>query len=120
MDFSTLVVVFVVFLLFFQGAGVLLDSWNARSSMWAQKGVQTQATQSSVHDFITKISQSGLNKAILRRKGFRERLELLLMRSGYIFQWKPEDLLFYKELCAILGVFLMWQSGQTNIFILAI
>jgi tight adherence protein C len=38
----------------------------------------------------------------------------MLIRSGYVFGWKPEDLLFYEELGIALGLLFIWQSGQTQ------
>src|SRR5258708_12506406 len=51
----------------------------------------------------------GLNRAILRNKKFSEKLDLLLVRSGNVFGWNIEALLFYKELGGGLGLLFMWK-----------
>jgi tight adherence protein C len=115
MDFPTIAITLIVFAVLYQGAGFFLESRQGKTSLWPQRtGPLASATTTSLQGLIAIVSQTGINKAILRRKGFREHLELLLMRSGYLFGWKPEDLLFFKELGALFGAFLMWQCGQTQ------
>ncbi len=115
MDFATFLITLIIFVLVYQGAGLYLEARQAkRSSAWSQSSSASASSRSSLRDVIGKISHAGFNKAILRNKRFRERLELMLIRSGYIWGWKPEDLLFYKELGAIFGLVLVWQSEQTQ------
>jgi tight adherence protein C len=114
MDFASIAVILVIFVVAYQGAGILLEMRQAKSQTWSQ-GVSTSLSSSSImKDIISKLSQTSLNKALLRRKRYRERLDVILMRSGYIFGWKAEDLLFFKELGALFAVFLVWQSGHTQ------
>src|SRR2546423_14964203 len=111
MDFTTLLIALVVFALIYQGVGLYFETRQTKASAWSQ---QPNVTSSTLKDLVDKVSQTGLNKALLRNKKFRDRLDLLLIRSGYIFGWKSEDLLFYKELGICLGLFFIWRSGQTQ------
>src|SRR5439155_20154397 len=113
MEFATLVIALIVFAVACQGIGFYLEARQAKSSSWSQRSQSSSSLASTLRDLIGKASRTGFNKAILRNKKFSDRLELLLVRSGHVFGWKPEDLLFYKELGAFLGLLLIWQSGQT-------
>jgi len=114
MDFATIAVILVVFTVAYQGVGVLLEMRQAKSQTWSNRLSGSSSSSTTMQDIIAKISQIGLNKALLRKKGYRENLDVTLMRSGYVFGWKAEDLLFFKELGALFAVFLTWQSGQTQ------
>jgi len=114
MDFASIAVILVIFVVAFQGAGLLLEMRQAKPQAWSQPLSSSPSSSTAIKDMISKISQTGINRALLRKKGFRENLDLVLMRSGYVFGWKAEDLLFFKELGALFAVYLVWQSGQTQ------
>ena len=114
MDFATIAVILVIFVVAYQGAGLLLEMRQARSQSWPSHRDGPGSSSTTMQDIISKISHIGINKALLHKKGYRERLDLALMRSGYVFGWKAEDLLFFKEFGALFAIFLVWQSGQTQ------
>ncbi len=80
MDFATLVIAVLIFVLVYQGAGLFLA---ARQSQVFQlvKTIRFDSTSvtSSLRNLMSKMSQMGMNKALLRNKKFRERLERLLV-----------------------------------------
>ena len=78
MDFPTIAITFIVFAVLYQGAGYFLESRQGKTSLWSQRtGPLASATTTSLQGLVAIVSQTGINKALLRRKGFRERLELL-------------------------------------------
>jgi tight adherence protein C len=112
MDFATLAIAGVIFAVTYQGVGLYLESRRLKRPFGSPRS--SSASSFALQEFINKISQVGFNKTLLRRKGYRERLETLLVRSGYAFRWKAEDLLFFKELSAAVGLLLVWYTGQTQ------
>jgi len=48
------------------------------------------------------------NKFILQNKRFRDRMELLLLRSGQVFGWTPADALLCKEVMILVALILCW------------
>jgi tight adherence protein C len=114
MDLPTLMIAVIIFVLAYQGVGLYLESQHNKISSWAGEKQAASSLPSSLQNLINRVTQLGVNRAILKRKGYRERLDTLLMRSGYVFKWTAEDLLFFKEFGAAAGLFLMWRSGNTQ------
>jgi tight adherence protein C len=114
MDYPTLVIALLIFALIYQGIGFALEARQSKTPTWSSDLPATSTSSRTLRDVVYKVSQTGLNKAILRNKRYRERMELMLIKSGHVFGWKVEDFLFYKELTAGCGLLLVWQSGHTN------
>ena len=96
MDLATLIIAITFFGLAYQGIGLYLESRQPRPPIWSPQAAPASSASGSIRDFIGKFSRNALNRALLKNKKFRERMELLLVRSGYVYGWKPEDFLFYK------------------------
>src|SRR5260221_13309443 len=109
MDFASIAIAATVFILLYQGIGLFLESRQSRAAAWARRSGQDNALASALQNTIHKVSDMGLNRAILRNKKFSEKLDLLLVRSGNVFGWNIEALLFYKELGGVLGLLFMWK-----------
>jgi len=112
MDLSNITLAIPVFFLMYAGADMLLSS--RRSTVGRRERRSVRHTADSVRQFSRMIGESGLNQAVLRIKGLRERLDLLLLRSGYPFGWKAEDLLFYKEACVVAAALVLWLTGTRD------
>jgi tight adherence protein C len=61
-----------------------------------------------LQEFSRQMGQLGLNQSLLKIAGLRKRLDLILLRSGYPYGWKAENLLFYKEASVILAALVLW------------
>jgi tight adherence protein C len=107
MDISTIFLALPIFFIGYQGVGLLMDAQAAKkwSTGSAAKG---QTLGKAVRDFTQLSAKLGFNKILLRNKSLRERLELLLLRSGNPFGWKEEDFLFIKEIVALVVFGLLW------------
>jgi len=98
-----------VFLIVYNGLEILFESRRSKTDAWS---TQPQArSESGLRSLTGSLGRMGFNKLILQRKGYREKLETKLMRSGHVFGWKPEDLLLYKEIGVLLAVFLLWENN---------
>jgi tight adherence protein C len=111
MNFQTLILVLPIFLVLYGAVGLLL---NMRKRTVSFGGQRSGTSFSALRDFITSIGGSSINQAILQVGGFRQRLDELLMRSGYPFGWKAGDLLFMKEFLVILAAVAVWQLDPDN------
>src|SRR4029077_7424400 len=111
MDLSTLLLAVTIFILAYQGVGMLIDARAQQKSGLGWGPQRSGLTQKTLRDFTSMVGKLGFNKIILRNKALSERLELLLLRSGYPYGWKPEYFLFYKELMACFMVFMIWRLG---------
>lgn len=56
----------------------------------------------------------GFQQWLTRNQRYRERLDLLLIRSGHPFQWTVEDLLFFKLAFIAVAAALMWAYAISN------
>jgi len=114
MDFASVAIAVTLFMVFYQGVGLYLESRQSRSAAWTRRSEQQSTLAAGIREVIHKVSDFGPNRAILRNKKTRDRFDLLLVRSGNIFGWKAEDLLFYKEFGGILGIVFMWKLDITQ------
>jgi len=55
------------------------------------------------------------NQWFLKNEAYRNRLELILIRSGYPFQWSVEDFFFFKIVMLGIALFLLWILGADSI-----
>ncbi len=111
MSFQTLILVFPIFLVLYGAVGMLL---NMRKRTVPFGGQRAGTSFHALREFMTSIGASSINQAILKVGGFRQRLDELLMRSGYPFGWKAGDLLFMKEFLIILAAVTVWQLDPDN------
>lgn len=112
MSLSAFILMGGVFIFCYKGIEIFLESRDQLPSLGSH--VAKRSAGSSLREWTGKIGALGLNKWILSHSKFHDRLELLLLRSGSVFGWRPEDLLFYKELCAILAALYCWHFGITQ------
>src|SRR5579872_7428052 len=112
MSLSALILLGAVFVLCYKGLEIFLESREQLPSFGSR--LTKRSAGSSLREWTGKIGSLGLNKWILSHAKFHDRLELLLLRSGSVFGWRPNDLLFYKELAAVLSVFYCWHLGMTQ------
>ncbi|OGR89951.1 MAG: hypothetical protein A2992_01085 [Elusimicrobia bacterium RIFCSPLOWO2_01_FULL_59_12] len=112
MDLGAFLIGVPIFFLFYQGVGLLLDA-RSQNRSWTSVGEvpQEAASKKILREFAHFSGKLGFNKVLLRHKQLNDRLELLLLRSGYPYGWKAEDLLLCKELCALFFVLLIWRMG---------
>jgi len=115
MELNSLLMALPIFLLVYQGVGLFMESRVQQRWRSAEKARRTESSSSLFREFTNVSAKMGFNKIVLRHQGLRERLELLLLRSGYPFGWKAEDLLFCKELMALLFAFWLWRVGSGNL-----
>jgi tight adherence protein C len=113
MNLSTLLIAFPIFMVVYQAVGMALDAREAQR--WGTGAAAKESgTQTAMKQYINFSGKLGFNNMLLRNKNFNERLELLLLRSGNPFGWKPKDLVFCKELIALLVVFWLWRVGTVS------
>src|SRR5437870_5816955 len=105
MDLNVLLLALPVFFLLYSGVGMLLESRRPASSPWGT--FRKKAPQKSMQEVFSIGSRLGFNKTLLQNKKFRDRLDLLLIRSGHVFGWKPEDVVFYKEVSVVVVALLL-------------
>lgn len=115
MDTGLLIILIPTFFVIYSGVGMLVDAKKPPKPHW-QKSAEPTAP-SGLRELTQKLAGLGFNKAILGNSKFRENLELILIRGGYPFGWKAEDLLFYKELGILLACFFLFRSGTHNVVI---
>jgi tight adherence protein C len=111
MDLSMLFLAIPIFLLAYQGVGMMLDARENQKSGVGWGTQRNSLPQKSLREFTSMVGKLGFNRALLRNKRLSERLELLLLRSGYPYGWKPEDFLFYKEFTGCFITFMLWRFG---------
>lgn len=114
MDLTTILIVLPIFFVLYKAVGMFLDSqpakrWGAPNKLRERP----KASENALREFTQLSSKMGFNKFLLRSKLFSERLELLLLRSGYPFGWKAEDLLFTKEIGAV-GLLALFAYGSPD------
>jgi tight adherence protein C len=114
LDVSTVALAVPIFFIAYSGMGMMLDTKRRSGYAFGQR--HPSAATRSLQEFTRHIGEMGFNQAILRIKGFRERLDRLLLHSGHPFEWKAEDLLFYKEFLLIVALFFVWQSSMRGLF----
>jgi len=107
--FNSLFMTVLIFLVAYAGVGILLDSKKKKPLRLRTR--RDEASARIFRDFSQAIGHLAFNRAALSIRGFRERLERLLLSSGYAFGWNTEDLLFYKELALVLGAFFLWLGN---------
>jgi len=75
-----------------------------------------EATEPKKSNFFAGIGKRfALHQWFLKNKAYRDRLELILIRSGYPFQWSVEDFFFFKVILTCVAVFLLWLYDMNNI-----
>ncbi len=112
MDLRTLLMMLLIFPVAYGGIGLFLDSrrtGGAFSTRW-----RADSQRRSMLDLSTLVGRLALNQFILRIKGLRSSLDLLLMRAGHPFGWKAEDLLVYKEIAMAASLFVLWGCDMTE------
>jgi tight adherence protein C len=62
-----------------------------------------------------KLPRFAFNRFFLSNARLRQKWDLLLLRSGNVHGWKPEDFLTFKELSVVLAAIFLWRNGVTNI-----
>jgi tight adherence protein C len=107
MNLSMLLIGLPVFLLVYQGVGWWFESRESSRSPWGAH--RPTNSGSRLRDWSGFGSKLGFNKILLRNARFRERLELMLLRSGHPFGWKADDLVFIKEVGVCLAAFFLWR-----------
>jgi tight adherence protein C len=111
MDTTTIFIALPIFMIVYQA----IDLWQESRSQNAYAGFGKNSADASLHKSIREFTQlgskMGFNRGILRIKSFYDRLDLLLLRSGYPLGWKVEDFLFVKEISAIFGIGMIWWLG---------
>ena len=112
MDLSLILLAVPIFFLAYQGVGMMMDVRDQQKSGLGWGAQRSGMTQKTLRDFTSMAGKLGFNKILLRNKALNDRLELLLLRSGHPFGWKPEDLLFYKELMACFLAYMIWRVGS--------
>ena len=111
MDLNTLFIILPIFLVAYKGAGLLLDAHAEQKWGRSKTAPNAPASSRAMKEFSSISTKLGFNRVLLRYQPLHDRLELLLLRSGYPFGWKPEDFLFTKEIVALLMLLLMWQMN---------
>ncbi len=111
MDWGPILIAVPIFLLVYQGLGLYLDSKSQKQWVTASEAPKEELGQKALRGFTEFSEKLSFNKSLLRYQKLRERLELLLLRSGYPFGWKAENFLFVKELTGLFFVLLFWRSG---------
>jgi tight adherence protein C len=111
-SFSAILLLGAIFFLFYKGIEIFQESREDLPTFGTRR--QQQSAGSSLREWSGKLGSIGLNKWILNRRGYHDKLELLLLRSGSVFGWRPEDLLFYKELGGVLGALYCWNLGTSQ------
>jgi len=109
MDLSAALLTVPVFMLAWAGADMLLTS-RRRSAGFMNRSFQNSGAK-PVKDFIHHVGHLGPNQALLKIDRFRNRLDLLLLRSGFPYGWGLEDLLFYKEASVIVMALFLARTG---------
>ena len=98
-----------IFWLVYNGIDLYFESRRYKTTSWS---IQAKGPgDSGLRSITSGLGKVGINRLLLQRKSFREKLDLKLMRSGYVFGWKAEDLLFYKEVGTLLAAFLLWENA---------
>jgi tight adherence protein C len=106
MNFSTIILALPLFMVLYKGIGMLLDT-RRRTVPFGQK--RSDSVFQAIRNVSGSVGGSSINQLFLKLGGFRQRLEELLMRSGYPFGWKAGDLLFTKELLVVVAAVAVWQ-----------
>jgi Flp pilus assembly protein TadB len=112
MDLSSLFIALPIFFLAYQGIGLLMDSRTHSNLGPSLNDRGSISPQQAMREFTNLSAKLGFNKTLLRNKKLSDRLDLLLLRSGYPFGWKSEDFLFCKELGMVFMVILLWAAGE--------
>src|SRR5687768_1247484 len=115
MDFNTLIPAIMIFFVVYNGLGYAFRSRRSPNMVASRR--KAVSASKSVKEFSGMIGQLGVNQAILHSKGFGQRLDLMLMRAGYPFGWRSEDLLVYKEAAIVVALGLNWLMGVTDPFV---
>jgi tight adherence protein C len=117
MDMGSLFIALPIFFLFYQGVGLFLESRAQKkwSALDPQEAAHEKTSRSkAMSEFNQFSSKIGFNKTLLRYKVLKDRLELLLLRSGHPFGWKAENMLLCKELTGVFILLMLWQNGATH------
>jgi tight adherence protein C len=110
MNWMMLLLAVPVFWATYNGMGLFLDSRAGVSVL----GKRRRESTHKLRELTGWGAKLGLNRTLLQSEKFRARLDLLLVRSGHPFGWKVEDLLFVKEVGAIMAVLLAWFYGVSQ------
>ena len=113
MTVANVFIVISVGILAYQALDVWFESREQKSE-WAVKTAKPSMSK-GLRDVTQQLGRLGFNQWILKRPKYRQKLDLLLLRSGNVFGWKAEDLLFYKELFLVLAGFILWYNDVTGI-----
>jgi len=113
MDLSFLFIALPIFFLVYQGMGLLLTARQNTPAGLPRSG--SHSLQKTLRDTMKLGAKLGINKALLANKSFRDRLEILLIRSGNQFRWRAEEVLFSKELVALFLAGLLWFGSPIRL-----
>lgn len=111
MNLYTLILVLPIFFVLYAAIGFLLDS-RKRTVPFGQK--RTDTFFHALREIASSVGGSSINQMFLKKGGFRQRLEELLMRSGYPLGWKAADLLFIKEFLVVIAAVVVWQTNPSD------
>jgi tight adherence protein C len=110
MDTTTILIALPLFFLAYQAVGLIMEA--RANQQWGQTAQRENVSQQTMKQFSQFSSKLVFNRMLLRKTGYAERLDLLLLRSGYPFGWKAEDFLLVKEIGLLFMSFVVWYSGM--------
>ncbi len=123
MDLTTLLIALPIFFLVYQGIDLVMEA-RAQQKWGAAKNTEKESifSRKTMREFTALSTKMGFNRALLRNKRLSERLDLLLLRSGYPFGWNSEDFLFMKEIACFLALLLVFRldAGQPILYLLGL
>jgi tight adherence protein C len=111
MSLYSIILVLPIFFVLYAVIGLLLDT-RKRTVPFGQK--RSDSFFRAIQEFASAVGGSSINQIFLKRGGFRQRLDELLMRSGYPLGWKAADLLFIKEFLVVIAAVIVWQTNPSD------
>jgi tight adherence protein C len=118
MELSSLIFALPVFFIVYQIVDMIFSAQERKKWGGPSSSDSSGSSEKVFRQFASLTSKLGFNKALLRNKALNERLELLLLRSGYPFGWKTEDFLLCKEVLAIVMLGLMFRIEAPPLILL--
>lgn len=114
MDLNMLLFALPIGYVAYQAMDLLLNSKQFSSPLGKRKEGTGIALRSAAHSLSERLT---FNRFFTNQKALREHWDLILLRSGNPMAWTLSDLLFYKELCAIVVAWLFWWGEVTPLWL---
>ncbi len=111
MDLSLILIAASIFYIAYMGVGMVADARKNQGPFPVTRKEESRRVMRLSKGLGAKLP---FNQVFLRNKNYRDKMELLLLRSGHIFGWTAEDLILFKEISIGIAALFLWQMEVTE------